>query len=148
MGQEKGKSCKRVGWGGVGWGSGANETAVPHLLQSPVLCRALHSHQGKQSLCKQGIGGTVTLGIGRRSSTRLTLLFLGQCSALTEWSILVQPREPVATPAITATFSGARMPGILTHMCYCLPSPHSHPRLKVGSHTCASAFPVPTAIPI
>lgn len=105
----------------------ATPTPIPSALQ------ALHSYQGKQGLWSLGVGGNVTLGIGRRSSAGLTLLFLGQCSALTVWSIQVQPREPVATLAITATFSGARTPGILTHMCCCLPSPHSRPRRKVGA---------------
>lgn len=79
------------------------------------------------------MGGNVTSGTGRRSLTGVTPLFLGQCSALTVWSNLVHPREPTVTPATTATFSGARTPGILILMCYCLPSPHSHPLLKVGA---------------
>lgn len=83
--------------------------------------------------CSMDMGGNVTSGTGRRSLTRVTPLFLGQCSALTVWSTLVHPREPTVTPATTATFSGARTPGILILMCYCLPSPRSHPLLKVGA---------------
>lgn len=93
-----------------------------------------------------GVGGNVILGIGRRSLTGLTPLFLGQCSALTVWSILVQLREPGVTPVTTATFSGARMPGILTHMCCYLRSPHSHPRLKVGAPL-VTAGPGPVSLP-
>lgn len=55
----------------------------------------------------------------------------GQCSASTAWSILVRPGEPGATLVTTATFSGARMPGILTPTCYCLPRPHGRPHPKV-----------------
>lgn len=80
---------------------------------------------------KMGIRGCGAFSMGKRSWLGLTRLPPGQCSALIAWSTPVPPGGPVATLVTIATFSGARMPGTLTHTCCCLPSPHGHPRLKV-----------------